>query len=70
MEYKEKYEEWLNNPFFDEEVKKELLSIKENETEKVREPLLMVIPIVILTVIAVAGGVFSLTTTDILSSII
>ena len=32
--YQEKYEEWLNNPFFDEEVKKELLSIKDNEAEK------------------------------------
>ena len=32
--YQEKYEEWLNNPFFDEEVKKELLSIKDDETEK------------------------------------
>ena len=32
--YQEKYEEWLNNPFFDEEVKKELLSIKDNEEEK------------------------------------
>lgn len=31
--YKEKYEEWLKNPFFDEEVKKELLSIKDNEEE-------------------------------------
>ena len=32
--YQEKYEEWLNNPFFDEEVKAELLSIKDNEQEK------------------------------------
>ena len=32
--YQEKYEEWLNNPFFDEEVKKELLSIKNDEVEK------------------------------------
>ena len=29
----EKYEEWLNNPVIDEESKKELLEIKENETE-------------------------------------
>ena len=43
---------------------------EENETEKVREPLLMVIPIVILTVIAVVGGVFSLTTSDMLASIL
>lgn len=44
--------------FFDKE---------ETETPKVREPLLMVIPIVILTVIAVAGGVFSITTSNLLS---
>ena len=29
--YQEKYEEWLNNPFFDKEVKEELLKIKDNE---------------------------------------
>lgn len=32
--YQEKYEEWLNNPFFDEKIKEELLSIKDNEEEK------------------------------------
>lgn len=32
--YQEKYEEWLNNPFFDEEVKQELLSIQNDEAEK------------------------------------
>ena len=32
-EYKKKYEEWLNNPCFDEETKKELESIKDNEKE-------------------------------------
>ncbi len=32
--YQDKYEEWLNNPFFDEEIKNELLSIKDNEEEK------------------------------------
>ncbi len=32
--YQEKYEEWLNNPFFDEKVKEELLSIRDNEEEK------------------------------------
>ena len=32
-EYKKKYEEWLNNPCFDEETKKELESIKNNEKE-------------------------------------
>ena len=24
MEYRERYEEWLNNPYFDEAIKKEL----------------------------------------------
>ena len=43
---------------------------EEIEIEKKREPLLMVIPIVILTVIAVAGGIFSLTTSDMLASIL
>lgn len=33
MNYKEKYQQWLNNPFFDEETKKELLSIKDDEAE-------------------------------------
>lgn len=32
-EYKKKYEEWLNNPCFDKETKKELESIKNNEKE-------------------------------------
>ena len=32
--YQEKYEEWLNNPFFGREVKEELLKIKDNEQEK------------------------------------
>lgn len=32
-EYKKKYEEWLNNPCFNEETKKELESIKDNEKE-------------------------------------
>ena len=32
-EYTKKYEEWLNNPCFDEETKKELESIKDNEKE-------------------------------------
>ena len=31
--YKEKYEEWLNNPFFGDEVKKELLNIQNDEKE-------------------------------------
>jgi len=33
MNYKERYEEWLNNPSFGEEVKKDLESIKNNEKE-------------------------------------
>lgn len=33
MNYKENYNEWINNPYFDEETKKELLSIRENEKE-------------------------------------
>lgn len=33
MDYKEKYNEWCNNPSFDEETKKELLSIQNNEAE-------------------------------------
>ena len=33
-EYEMKYEEWLNNPIIDEESKKELLTIKDNEEEK------------------------------------
>ena len=33
MNYKELYEEWLNNPCFDVETKKELESIKDNDNE-------------------------------------
>jgi phosphoglucomutase len=33
MNYKEKYEEWLNSSFFDETTKNELLEIKDNEKE-------------------------------------
>ncbi len=33
MNYKEKYEEWCNNPLFDEATKQELLSISGNEAE-------------------------------------
>ena len=32
-EYRKKYEEWKQNPFFDEETKKELKSIEGNEEE-------------------------------------
>lgn len=32
--YQEKYEEWCNNPIFDKETKKQLLEMKDNETEK------------------------------------
>ena len=31
--YEERYNEWLNNPVIDEESKKELLSLKGNDTE-------------------------------------
>ena len=33
MEYREIYEQWLTNPYFDEETKKELLGIKDNDKE-------------------------------------
>ena len=33
MDYKKMYEEWLTNPCFDEETKKELVAIKEDENE-------------------------------------
>lgn len=33
MGYKEQYEFWLNDPYFDEETKQELLAIKDNEKE-------------------------------------
>ena len=33
MNYKETYDFWLNSPIFDEETKRELLAIKDNETE-------------------------------------
>ena len=33
MEYKEVYESWLANPYFDEATKQELLSIKDDENE-------------------------------------
>lgn len=33
MEYLEKYQDWYNNPIFDEETKKELIEIKGNEQE-------------------------------------
>ncbi len=33
MSYKEKYELWLNSNYFDDETKKELISIKDNEKE-------------------------------------
>lgn len=32
-EYLEKYEEWLNNPYFDKKTKEELEAIKGNEAE-------------------------------------
>ena len=33
MDYLEKYKEWCNNPVFDEDTRKELIGIKENDTE-------------------------------------
>ena len=33
MEYQEKYEEWCNNPVFDEDTRKELISIKGDDKE-------------------------------------
>ena len=33
MEYKARYEEWLENPYFDEETKNELLGIKDDDNE-------------------------------------
>ena len=33
MEYKEIYKEWSSNSYFDEETRKELLSIKDDENE-------------------------------------
>ena len=33
MEYKEKYKEWVSNPFFDEKTRLELREIRENEEE-------------------------------------
>lgn len=33
MDYRKIYDEWINNPYFDEETKKELISIKDDEKE-------------------------------------
>lgn len=33
MGYKENYESWLNNPYFDEDTRNELKSIEGNEKE-------------------------------------
>lgn len=33
MNYNEKYQQWLNNPFFDEKTRNELVSIKDDEAE-------------------------------------
>ena len=32
MNYKETYQEWLSNPYFDEETKKELKAIENDES--------------------------------------
>ena len=34
MKYKEKYKEWLKNPFFDEETKKDLRKIENDEKNR------------------------------------
>ena len=34
MDYKEIYEEWLSNPYFDEATKEELRSIKDDDKER------------------------------------
>ena len=33
IDYRKVYEEWLNNDFFDENTKKDLVSIKDDEEE-------------------------------------
>lgn len=33
MNYQEQYQEWLTNPYFDEETKQELKAIADNENE-------------------------------------
>ena len=33
MDYKQMYEQWLNNPYFDEETRAELAAIKDDEKE-------------------------------------
>ncbi|HCM11970.1 MAG TPA: phospho-sugar mutase, partial [Lachnospiraceae bacterium] len=33
MDYRKKYEEWTTNSYFDEDTRKELLDLKENESE-------------------------------------
>ena len=33
IDYKKVYEEWLNNEFFDDKTRKDLLSIKDNDEE-------------------------------------
>ena len=35
MEYRERYEGWLNDPYFDEATKEELRSIAEDDNENV-----------------------------------
>ena len=36
MNYKETYQEWLSNPYFDEDTKKELTAIENDENENQR----------------------------------
>ena len=33
MDYLKKYEEWITNPYFDEDTRKELLDLKDKENE-------------------------------------
>ena len=36
MSYMDKYQEWLNNPYFDQDTKEELANLKGNEKEILR----------------------------------
>ena len=33
MDYRKEFEKWLNNPYFDDEVKQDLENIRDNEKE-------------------------------------
>ena len=34
MNYKESYKAWLENPYFDEKTREELIALKDNEKER------------------------------------